>query len=169
MSVIINTETRNTTPSITSEKLAEFEKLLRASIQVTGDFGAVLEVPHPDDGLGPLRSETRLPHARDTISFAIEFLQAAITEALNRQIAESVLTSEEMGFILSNAYVKSLASCRVLLDTFVPDIELSKQRKLAADTASLVSHLGPEERKKFMDKLPPYAADILAAASRQQD
>jgi hypothetical protein len=149
-----------------SDTTADFPGLLRASIKVVGDFGAMLEKRYPEDGFGPLRSEQHLPHARETILYALGFLQAAISDDDMRTMIINTLTSQEVKLLFSGQYLKSLESCRSLLEMFVPDSALAAQRKLATDTVIILGQLGSDEQEKILEKLPPFALEVLAAARK---
>ena len=123
---------RSPEPNLIQENLTEakFAKALNAAIKVLSDFGAELQVPHPEDGIGVLFDEKYLPHSRETIMWAIVWMQTVFANDATRAEAIRVLPPELAQSIFSEKYADSLAALRVLLDDYVPEEKLAEQRAL---------------------------------------
>jgi len=119
------------------------------AIAIISDYGAVLEKPETNAGLGPLRSDKNLPHNKETIRQAIAFLQVAIASPTGRADLIKALPPDEAQYVLSETFATGLGSSLVSLDFYVPDTELSEQRRLTKDIAKFMNELGPEERKRL--------------------
>ncbi len=119
------------------------------AIAIVSDYGAVLEKPETNDGLGPLRSDKNLPHDKETIRQAIAFLQVAIASPTGRAELIEALSPDEAQYVLSETFAKGLGSGLIFLDFYVPDAKLSEQRELTKEIAKFMNELGPEERKRL--------------------
>lgn len=105
---------------------------LRAALFVIGAFGQILELPlAPEDGLGPLQSEKRLPYPRERIIWATCFLQMVLDSKVARLEVNRALAPEEAESVLSSRFAESLALVSVMLDWFVPEEALAEQRETA--------------------------------------
>lgn len=131
---------RSPEPRLLQENLAhtEFAQAMNAALSVLSDFGDALQVPHPEDGLGVLHDEKELPHSRETITWAIEWMQKVLANDVTRAAAIRVLTPESAQYIFSEKYATSLGAVRVLLDNYVPEEKLAEQR---ANQAELDAYL----------------------------
>jgi hypothetical protein len=123
---------RSPKPNLVQENSAEakFAKALNSAIIVLSDLGAELQVPHPEDGIGVLFDGKHLPHSRETIMWAIAWMQMVLANDATRAEAIRVLTPELAQSIFSEKYANSLAALRVLLDDYVPEEKLAEQRAL---------------------------------------
>ena len=122
-------------------KSQKLHDTLQTALQIVSAFGETLEKPSTEDGLGPLHSEKRLPHPKDRIMWAVGLLQALLASPAGRTEAIRVLKPEEAEYLLSAEFGQALGSAKVLLDMFVPDEALQKQRQLAADIAQVQGSL----------------------------
>jgi hypothetical protein len=135
-------------PAPVNPAQSEFAKALTAAITVVSDFGAAIEAPHPEDGLGPLRDEKHLPHSRANILWATDWIQKVLASDVTRSAAIRVLTPEMAQYLFSERYVKSLGAVKVLLDDYVPEEKLVEQRGATALMSSFLESLSPEDVAK---------------------
>jgi|SRR3989344_1271963 len=130
-----------------SDHFKVFASNLHAAIAIVSDYGAVMERPNPEDGLGPLRSEKHLPHSKDSIKWAVTFLKAVISSSAGRAELIRVLPPDEAQYALSEIYAKSLDTVFAFLDFYVAESDLSEQRKQALEIADFVNELDPDKQK----------------------
>lgn len=129
---------------------AEFSAALNGAIQIAGDFAGILGDASPEDGLGPLQSELRLPHPKEKISKSLNFLKAVLNSDEGRTEVIKSLPPEQAQLLLSAKYSESLNSCIACLAHYVPDEQLLQQRKLAEEMLPLIDSLEPKEKEKLL-------------------
>jgi hypothetical protein len=127
-----------------------FGKLLKEAMDVCSDFGLTLETFSPEDGMGPLQSELRLPYPKVKIQKSFEFLQAIFASADTRALAIKILSPETAQYFMSAEYARSIDSGLAYLQTFVPDDQLIDQRKQVEDMVPFIDSLPEEDREKLL-------------------
>lgn len=121
-----------------------FAKALKAAITVMSDFGAALEVLHPEDGQGIYLDEKRLPHSRETIMWACDWLQKTLASSACRASVIRILPPDRAQHLFSESYANTLKAGRAALDYFVPEEKLAEQQALSTLIVPTCESLPPE-------------------------